>query len=79
MPFYQMPKQATIDAKGDGHMTAWFARLQAEVSEREARERLNAAAPEMLKALEGICRNAAIDDSWLAPVRAAIAKATGPS
>jgi hypothetical protein len=23
MPFYQMPKQATIDAKGDGHMTAW--------------------------------------------------------
>lgn len=31
----------------------------------------------MLKALEGISRNAALDDAWLAPVRAAVAKATG--
>lgn len=41
-----------------------------------ARCRLNTAAPDMLAALKGIARNAALDDAWLAPVRAAIAKAT---
>lgn len=35
------------------------------------------AAPDMLAALEGISRNAAVDDAWLEPVHAAIAKATG--
>ena len=34
-------------------------------------------ADEMLAALQEISRNAALDDAWLAPVHAAIRKATG--
>lgn len=44
---------------------------------RADRATLIAAAPEMLEALQAISRNAALSDAWLAPVRAAIAKATG--
>lgn len=38
---------------------------------------LIAAAPDMLAALKGISRNAALSDAWLEPVLAAIAKAEG--
>ena len=40
---------------------------------------LIAAAPDMLKALKTIARCGSIDDDWLVPVRAAIAKAEGAS
>lgn len=39
--------------------------------------RLIAAAPDLLAALKNISRNAALDDAWLEPVHAAIAKAIG--
>ena len=45
----------------------------------EAAARLIAAAPDMLKALKTIARCGSIDDDWLVPVRAAIAKAEGAS
>jgi len=45
----------------------------------EADARLIAAAPDMLKALKTIARCGSIDDDWLVPVRAAIAKAEGAS
>jgi hypothetical protein len=37
------------------------------------------AAPDMLAALKEISRNSAISEAWLAPVRAAIARAEGGS
>lgn len=45
--------------------------------ECEANERLIAAAPELLKALEHLLRCTAIPDDWAEPARAAIAKARG--
>lgn len=49
------------------------------ITREEARANaiLITAAPDMLAALKGIARNAALDDAWLDPVRAAIAKAEG--
>lgn len=39
--------------------------------------RMEAAAPDMLAALKGVSRSAALSEAWLAPVLAAIAKAEG--
>lgn len=67
------------DAGAEAHLVALEPVPHApDVAELVAKyERMTDAAPDMLAALQGISRNAALDDAWLAPVHAAIAKAEG--
>lgn len=67
--------QHTGDEGDDRHVASMTGRSHVEAADA----RLIAAAPDMLAALKGIERCVSIDDSWLAPVRAAIARATLPA